>query len=131
MPAEPKHRFELRLRRIAFWLPLGICSWLALGSGLPSGVPKVSDISLHLLAFIYLTIALRIAHARLLLPMVVLAMLAYGGFIEVAQLYLPPREAEWKDFGVDAVGVSVGLLVHRAIGEKVWQSFLRLVRLER
>lgn len=102
---------------------------MALGPGLPSSTPKVSDISLHLLAFVYLTIALRIAHAGLLLPLVVVAMLAYGGFIEIAQLYLPPRQAEWKDFAIDALGVTLGLIVHQLIGEKVWRGFLRLVRL--
>lgn len=126
-----KHRFELPLRRIAFWLPLGICTWMALGPGLPSGGPKISDISLHLLAFTYLTIALRIAHAQLLIWIVAPALLFYGGFIEVAQSYLPPRQAEWKDFGVDVLGVGVGLLVHQTIGEKVWRLFLRLIGLHK
>ena len=100
---------------------------MALGSGLPSSAPKVSDITLHLFAFSYLTVALRIAHTKLLLILVALLMLAYGGLIEIIQGYLPPRQSEWKDFGVDLVGVALGLVLHHFLGEKVWQIFLRLV----
>ena len=81
-----------------------ICTWLALGSGLPGSGLKVSDIALHLFAFSYLTVALRIAHISLFWLLVVVLMLAYGGFIEVVQGYLPARQSEWKDFAVDVVG---------------------------
>lgn len=120
---------ETVLRRVAFWLPVMICTWAALGSGLPSGAPKVSDVTLHLFAFVYLSAALRIAHPRLLIVIVALVMVAYGGFIEVAQSFLPPRQAEWGDLGVDLMGIAIGLLAHYLFGEKVWRLFLRLVRL--
>ena len=125
MPAD-KPAYDVPLRRIAFWLPLVICTWLALGSGLPSAAPKVSDIVLHLFAFSYLTVALRIAHARLVIVLVVLSMLAYGGLIEILQGYLPLRQSEWKDFGVDVLGVALGLVLHHFLGEKVWQIFVGL-----
>jgi len=114
------------LRRIAFWLPLVICTWLALGSGLPSVAPKVSDVVLHLFAFSYLTVALRIAHAKLIVLLVAVLMLAYGGLIEILQGFLPPRQSEWKDFGVDLIGVALGLVLHHFWGEKVWHTFLKL-----
>lgn len=98
---------------------------MALGTGVPSSTPKVGDITLHLFAFVYLTAALRIAQPRLLVVFVVVALLAYGGCIEIAQSYLPPRQAEWKDFAVDVAGVGVGLLAHASLGEKVWRLFLR------
>ena len=102
---------------------------MALGSGLPSSAPKVSDITLHLFAFSYLTVALRIAHAKLVILLVVFFMLAYGGLIEIVQGYLPPRQSEWRDFGVDLVGVAFGLILHHFLGEKVWQAFLKLWKL--
>ena len=111
------------LRRISFWLPLLICTWAALGSGLPSGAPRVNDITLHLFAFVYLSAALRIAHPRILVAVVALWMAAYGGFIEVAQSFLPPRQAEWGDLGVDLLGIGIGLLAHYFFGEKIWQLF--------
>lgn len=99
---------------------------MALGSGLPSAAPKVSDIALHLFAFSYLTVALRIAHTKLVIVLVVVSMLAYGGLIEILQGYLPQRESEWKDFGVDVLGVALGLVLHHFLGEKVWQIFIGL-----
>ena len=120
---------ETILRRIAFWLPLLICTWAALGSGLPSSAPKVSDITLHLFAFVYLTAALRISHAPLPIAPVALLLAAYGGFLEITQSFLPLRQAEWGDFGIDLLGIGLGLLAHHFLGEKVWRLFLRLVRL--
>ena len=106
-----------------------ICTWFALGSGLPGSGLKVSDIALHLFAFSYLTVALRIAHISLFWLLVVVLMLAYGGFIEVVQGYLPARQSEWKDFAVDVVGIGLGLVLHHFLGEKVWHYFLQLVAL--
>jgi len=121
-----KHAYDVPLRRIAFWLPLAICTWMALGTGLPSAAPKVSDITLHLFAFSYLTVALRISHAKLVVVLVAVLMLTYGGLIEILQGFLPPRQSEWKDFGVDLLGVALGLVLHHFWGEKVWQIFLNL-----
>ena len=36
------------------------------------------------------------------------ALLAYGGLIEIAQLFVPGREGEWADLLGDAVGVALG-----------------------
>ncbi len=38
------------------------------------------------------------------------ALLAYGGFIEVAQSFAPPRQADWADLLADGVGIALGLL---------------------
>ena len=91
--------------------------------------PKVSDITLHLFAFVYLTAALRISHVPLSIGAVVLLLAAYGGFLEITQSFLPARQAEWGDFGIDLLGISMGLLAHHFWGEKVWRLFLRIVRL--
>lgn len=124
-----RSRVDLALRRVAFWLPLLICTYAALDQGMPSATPKVSDVTLHLFAFVYLSAALRIAHPRLLVTLVVVLMIVYGGLLEIAQSFLPPRQAEWGDLAVDVLGIGIGLLAHYFLGEKVWRLFLRLVRL--
>jgi len=58
---------------------------------------------------------------------VVIAMLAYGGVIEISQSFLPTRQRGWEDFGVDVLGVALGLVLRQLLGEKVWQLFLKLV----
>lgn len=120
---------ESALRKVAFWIPLLICTWAALGPGLSGSAAQVSDVTLHLFAFVYLSAALRIAHAPLPVAVVALFMVIYGGFIEIAQSFLPPRQAEWGDMGVDVIGVALGLIAHSLFGEKVWRLLLRLVRL--
>lgn len=40
-----------------------------------------------------------------------LCLLAYGGAIEVIQLYVPGRSSEWLDLLADAVGIVVGALL--------------------
>lgn len=44
-------------------------------------------------------------------PLLFVVVLAYGGAIEIAQSYLPPREGDWLDLLADAVGISLGLLL--------------------
>lgn len=41
----------------------------------------------------------------------VLALVAYGIGIEIAQSFLPPREADAKDVLADSVGILIGLLL--------------------
>ena len=39
-----------------------------------------------------------------------LALLAYGAAIELLQLQVPNRSAEWADLGADAIGIGLGAL---------------------
>lgn len=39
------------------------------------------------------------------------ALLAYGGAIEIIQLFVPGRSCEWGDLLADAVGISLGALL--------------------
>jgi len=94
---------------LAFWLPLLVCTWLALTPSPPAAVFRVSDVLLHGLAFSYLTFALGLAHNRLGTATIALWMLGYGLLIEVLQSFQPERVAELKDLLVDAAGVAVGL----------------------
>jgi VanZ family protein len=38
-------------------------------------------------------------------------LLAYGGLIEILQLYIPGRSGEWADLFADSLGISVGTTV--------------------
>ena len=44
-------------------------------------------------------------------PWLVLALLAYGVGIEIAQSFMPPRQADWHDVVADGLGIALGLLV--------------------
>jgi VanZ family protein len=67
----------------------------------------------HLAAFGLLTVSARLGfaesrHAAWLVP---LAMLVFGGVIEVGQAFVPGRTCEWSDLYADAAGVAVGMLI--------------------
>lgn len=107
----------------AFWVPLAICTALALvpktfyatvsplvGGAEPSGT------GLHLLAFSYLSTALFAAHfQRGPLLAVVLWMLAFGVAIEVAQLFIEGRSSNFGDIAVDAGGIALGAAIYCAL----------------
>jgi VanZ family protein len=44
---------------------------------------------------------------------VLAALLAYGGLIEILQSLTPYRSAEWADLLADGLGLAIGLLVAR------------------
>jgi VanZ family protein len=52
--------------------------------------------------------------SRRQLATVLVALLAYGGLIELLQLFVPGREAEWGDWLADAVGIAIGALLAAA-----------------
>lgn len=102
---------------LAFWLPLAICTYLALTPSPPDAVFRVSDVILHAFAFFYLTFALGLAMRAPRLPVVALWMLGYGMFIELVQSFEPARSAELKDLLVDAAGIAVGLGALALLGD--------------
>ena len=103
--------------RIGFWLPLALCTWLALTPSPPDAVFRVSDVVLHALAFSYLTFALGLAHGGLRYLLVAVLMLLYGVFIEVAQSFEPARSPEVKDLLVDVAGIALGLVALLVLGD--------------
>jgi VanZ family protein len=42
---------------------------------------------------------------------VLLALLAFGGVIELLQLRIPNRSGNWADLGADAIGIGLGALL--------------------
>ena len=86
--------------------------WLALSPAPPKTVDTGWDKANHAMAFA----ALAFASVWALWPRprtwawLVLALLAFGGAIEIAQSFLPPREADCADLLADGVGIAIGLL---------------------
>lgn len=114
----------LAWRRLALCALLGLMGaafWAALQPQLaPSGLYGFDKL-VHAGAFGLLTLLGVLASAsRRTAFLAVLAVLALGGAIEVAQSFVPGREASLSDLAGDAAGIAVGLaavrLGHRAAG---------------
>jgi len=102
---------RLRPLRIALFAALVIAvAWLALAPRPPVGISTGWDKTNHLLAFAALLCSGRLAWARRP-ALLALALLAYGGLIELLQLQIPGRDGEWADLLADACGMGLGLLV--------------------
>lgn len=99
-----------------FWIPLAVCTWLALTPSPPQAVFRIGDVVLHALAFSYLTFSLGLAHPGQRAPALAAWMLAYGILIEALQSLETARSAELKDLLVDGAGIAVGLALLRSVG---------------
>ncbi|HIC34536.1 MAG TPA: VanZ family protein [Gammaproteobacteria bacterium] len=104
--------------RTAFWMPLVICTYLALMPGPYPDAIQLPDVVLHVLAFTYLMAALVLAHFDtdrnpLTLTFSILWipatwMFFYSVALEVAQAFTPDRRAEILDLLWDTIGIGVG-----------------------
>lgn len=112
-PSFPKPSIVLQSTR--FWqalllVLLVVVAWLALTPKPPPEVTLGWDKLNHGSAFVALAfcawLGLGANTWRRVLALV--ALLAYGGLIEVAQLFVPGRFGEWADLLADAVGLAVG-----------------------
>ena len=101
--------------RLVFWLGTAAVTALSLlpQDALPP-LPDISDKIEHAGAYAMLAVAagpawMRFeAHARIAVALIVL-----GGAIEIAQLWVPGRSAEWGDFAADILGVLAGFTAFR------------------
>ncbi len=125
-PAAPE-RIAATLLLVAFWLPLAICTYLALHPSPPDAVFRLSDVLLHGFAFTYLTLALGLAHQHRHWLLPGLWMLGYGVLIELLQSFEAARSAEAGDVLVDIVGIGLGLLAHGWMGAFLRRSVERVV----
>jgi VanZ family protein len=116
------------LLKSGFWLPLLICTWLALAP-FPPEIPvfRLSDVLQHGFAFTYLSFALSVAYPKRSAAQAALLMLLYGIGIELVQSLEIERDAELKDVGVDVIGISLGLLLARLAAEPVRSRIAGLV----
>jgi VanZ family protein len=113
-----------RCLHAGFWIPLAVCTWLALTPSPLQPSFKVSDVVLHALAFSYLTFALGLAYPALRRLELAAWLIGYGLFIEAVQSFERARSAELKDLLVDAAGIGIGLLLLTLLGD--WSR--RIVR---
>lgn len=103
---------QRRLWRALLAVLLVAITGLALLPDPPQTVSTGWDKSNHVLAFA----SLAFASVWALWPrprqwgLLVTALLAYGGAIEVAQTFLPPRSGDWLDLLADGCGIALGLL---------------------
>jgi VanZ family protein len=90
---------------------LVVVSYLALTpkplEGFESGLDKVG----HLMAFAALAFSAYLAFpsSRGMRTAVLFGLLVYGGLIEVLQLFVPGRSAEWGDLLADGIGIVFGI----------------------
>lgn len=111
---------ELRWR--GFWVAAGtalvlLVTWLCLrpSAGGEQLFPNADKLH-HAVAFLALAGLLLALVERRHYAAVCVALLAFGGAIEVAQYLMPyGRSAEWADLAADALGVALGLALSLAI----------------
>lgn len=108
--AAPERRVLWRLLLAALLI---VITWLALVPAPPRTLTTGWDKSNHALAFASLafTAVWALWQQPRHWPRLVLALVAYGIAIEIAQSFLPPREADWHDVVADSMGIALGLLV--------------------
>ena len=106
------------LARASFWGVLLFVSYNAFAPPDQVSAPSVSDVVLHAGAFATLTALLLAGYEKVGLWRAIVAMLLYGGAIEVVQSFLPERSAEWKDFAVDAVAIGAAVLFYQLLGRR-------------
>lgn len=101
--------------RLAFWLGTTTVTVLSLlpQSALPP-LPDISDKIEHAGAYLALAAIAgpvwprMVEHGRTAVTLMLL-----GGAIEIAQLWVPGRSAEWGDFAADMIGVLLGVAAFR------------------
>lgn len=116
---------------IGLWLP--VAAWMAaiyFGAALPttpSPVAGFSDTALHMGAYSGLALLTLRATARgrwsgvtprAFLVALVIAVL-HGASVEIEQMFVPTRFAEWRDLGNDAIGALAGLVAAWAWGKLI------------
>ena len=104
-----------RLWQVLLGLLLVLVAWLALTPRPPPELSLGWDKLNHGAAFVALAFCAWLgqgAHPRRR-GLALLALLAYGGLIEVAQWFGPGRSGEWADLLADAVGLAIGTSLAR------------------
>jgi hypothetical protein len=103
----------LRYRRLWFGAGVAIAIAVAVMSLMPGRhVPdvNVSDKLKHFAAFVMLAFWFGSILVRRDLGWIVIALLAFGGLIELAQEAMPwGRRGEWPDLAADGIGIAAGL----------------------
>ena len=88
-------------------------SWLALSPHPPPSVDFGWDKLNHILAFTALAFCATLGSqaSRGVRILLLSALLAFGGLIEVLQLFVPGRSSEWGDLLADSLGIACGVCI--------------------
>ena len=102
-----------RLWRWALLLLAGLVTVLALVPAPPRQMDLGWDKLNHVFAFAMLAVCAVFGwrSSRAARLAVLLALLAFGGAIELLQRQVPNRSGEWSDLGADAIGIGLGALL--------------------
>jgi len=107
MPHAPPHTQRWRW---ALLLLAGLVAVLALTPTPPRQMDLGWDKLNHAMAFAALAVCAVFGwpNSRAARLAVLLALLVYGGAIELLQRLVPNRSGEWADLGADAIGIGIG-----------------------
>jgi VanZ family protein len=99
--------------RVLLALLVGIVSYLALTPNPPAGVDFGWDKLNHALAFAALAFTAHLGYpsSRRTRLLWLIALLAFGGLIELLQWFVPGRSSEWGDLLADSIGIACGALI--------------------
>jgi VanZ family protein len=88
-------------------------SYLALTPAPPEHLTTGWDKANHMLGFTALAFSARLGYpaARRTWLLWLFALVAYGGLIEILQMFVPGRSSEWGDLFADSIGIACGALV--------------------
>ena len=124
-------------RMVARLLTLVLAAYwvlLLLGTHLPAGgIPsvQVSDKALHVVAYTGLAFLLATAVTAYRWPTgktyaaMAACLLVYGAIDELAQIPIPSRTADFRDWIADGIGIGLGLLAHN-VAVVLYQRFCSL-----
>lgn len=105
-----------RVWRLLFWLLCAAVTALMLWPRPPASIDLIGwDKANHALAFAGLALAGLLALRQTTAASasaLLLALLAWGGALEVLQSHLPPRQGDWADLLADGVGLLAGAALY-------------------
>jgi hypothetical protein len=111
----------LRLLRIAFWTAATIAFVMAILPHPPT--IRVWDKLQHMVAFLVITLLGCAAYPRFSRLKLLLALVAFGGFIEVVQaIPVIHRDTDWHDWLADIIAITLAfagyLAAHRILASR-------------
>lgn len=99
--------------RALLLLLIVVVSYLALTPEPPASITLGWDKLNHLAAFTALAFSayLSFRASRVTLLILLIGLLAFGGLIEILQLFVPGRSSEWGDLLADSIGIACGAFI--------------------
>ena len=98
--------------QLLLFVLIGVVCYLALTPAPPKNLSLGWDKANHAAAFAALTLSACFGFpgSRRGVGTMLIALLAFGGLIEILQAYVPGRDSDWADLLADAVGILCGVV---------------------